>query len=95
MRPLNPKAQTAAAALALTLLVSHTVLAQAVGGDVIGASNARDAFIAFLKICALGGIGWGFFQMLTGSHRIAGLVTVAVGAAGIAKIDTVAGLFGL
>lgn len=97
MRPLTPKAQTLALACALALAASHPVLAQAIGGggDVLGATTARDAFIAFLRLCALGACGWGFFQLFTGSFRIGALITTAVGVAGVAKMDAIAGLFGL
>lgn len=95
MRPHNPKAQTVAVALAMALLMTSSAIAQGFGGDIIGATPVKDAFIAVMKILALGGIGWGFARLLSGRHSMEGLICMAAGALGIAKIDALAGLFGL
>ena len=51
--------------------------------------------IATFKVLAGIGIVWGFLRMMSGCHTIEGLVTMAVGALGIAKADTIASLLGI
>lgn len=63
--------------------------------DVIGATPVVTAFIYVLKAIALGGIAWGFIMLMSGRHSIGGLVSMAVGALGIAKAQAIASLFGL
>ncbi len=46
-------------------------------------------------IIAFGGIGWGFIRLVGGRHTMEGLVTMAAGGLGVAKVDAIAGLFGL
>jgi len=56
----NAKTQRIIIALAMALLMTSAAMAQGVGGDIIGATPVKDAFIAVCKIIAFGGIGWGF-----------------------------------
>jgi len=80
----------------MALLMTSGAIAQGVGGgDIIGATPVKDAFIAVCKIIAFGGIGWGFIRLVGGRHTMEGLVTMAAGGLGVAKVDAIAGLFGL
>ncbi len=81
------------ATLALTFVAAG--LAHAQGADPLGVSSVKDAVIATFKVLAAIGIVWGFLRMMSGRHTIEGLVTVAVGALGIAKADTIATLLGI
>ncbi len=91
-KPASP-AQVALAALALTL--GTVAMAHAQGADPLGVSSIKDAVVATFKVLAALGILWGFLRMMTGRHTIEGLVTMAVGALGIAKADTIASLLGI
>lgn len=92
----NVRTQTVIVALAMALLMTSGAIAQGVGGgDIIGATPVKDAFIAVCKIIAFGGIGWGFIRLVGGRHTMEGLVTMAAGGLGVAKVDAIAGLFGL
>ncbi len=91
----NAKTQRIIIALAMALLMTSAAMAQGVGGDIIGATPVKDAFIAVCKIIAFGGIGWGFIRLVGGRHTMEGLVTMAAGGLGVAKVDAIAGLFGL
>jgi len=92
----NTRSQTVIVALAMALLMTSGAIAQGVGGgDIIGATPVKDAFIAVCKIIAFGGIGWGFIRLVGGRHTMEGLVTMAAGGLGVAKVDAIAGLFGL
>ena len=61
----------------------------------LGVSSIKDAVVATFKVLAGIGIVWGFLRMMSGRHTIEGLVTMAVGALGIAKADTIASLLGV
>jgi len=91
----NAKTQRIIIALAMTLLMTSAAMAQGVGGDIIGATPVKDAFVAVLKIVAFGGIAWGFIRLVGGRHTMEGLVSMAAGGLGVAKVDAIAGLFGL
>ena len=80
---------------ALVLSFVATGLAHAQGADPLGVSGIKDAVIATFKVLAGIGIVWGFLRMMSGRHTIEGLVTMAVGALGIAKADTIASLLGI
>jgi len=80
-------------ALALTFVAAG--LAHAQGADPLGVSSIKDAVIATFKVLAGIGIVWGFLRMMSGRHTVEGLVTMAVGALGIAKADTIASLLGV
>jgi hypothetical protein len=86
-------ARTAFAAVVLSLAAAG--LAHAQGADPLGVSNIKDAVVATFKVLAALGIVWGFLRMMSGRHTVEGLVTVAVGALGIAKADTITSLLGL
>ena len=79
-------------ALALTFVAAGLAHAQA---DPLGVSTIKDAVIATFKVLAGIGIVWGFLRMMSGRHTVEGLVTMAVGALGIAKADTIASLLGV
>ena len=86
-------AQIALAALALTFVAAG--LAHAQSADPLGVSGIKDAVIATFKVLAGIGIVWGFLRLMSGRHTVEGLVTMAVGALGIAKADTIASLLGV
>lgn len=81
--------------LAVLAVFAVACIGPALAQDVIGAKPVSDAAIAMFKIVAVAAICFGFFRMMSGRHTIEGLVTVAVGALGIAKTDAVVALFGL
>ena len=85
-------AQAALGALALTFLVVGLAHAQA---DPLGVSSIKDAVLATFKVLGAIGILWGFLRMMTGRHTMEGMVSIGVGALGIAKADTIASLLGL
>lgn len=85
--------QAVLAAFVLTLAVAGVAHAQA--ADPLGVSGIKDAVIATFKVLAGIGIVWGFLRLMSGRHTVEGLVTMAVGALGIAKADTIAGLLGI
>lgn len=97
MLPLPPKPASMArlmfTALALTFVAAG--LAHAQGADPLGVSTVKDAVVATMKVIAAIGIVWGFLRMMSGRHTVEGLVTMAVGALGIAKADTIASLLGI
>ena len=91
----NNRYQAVLTALALTLLLTSGAIAQGVGGDIIGATPVKDAAIAVMKIVAFAGIAFGMVRLMSGRHTMEGLVTMGVGALGVAKTDSIAGLMGL
>ena len=93
--PVEPtnKVQAALAALVLTLAVVGMAHAQA--ADPLGVSGVRDAVIATFRVLAGIGVVWGFLRLMSGRNTAEGLVTLAVGALGIAKADTILSLLGL
>lgn len=93
--PVKPAstAQIALTALALTLVAVAAAHAQ--GADPLGVSNVKDAVVATFKVLAGIGIVWGFLRLMSGRHTVEGLVTMGVGALGIAKADALAGLLGI
>ena len=96
MLPPPPKSASMArlmfTALALTVVAAGLAHAQS---DPLGVSTVKDAVIATFKVLAGIGIVWGFLRMMSGRHTVEGLVTMAVGALGIAKADTIASLLGI
>ena len=91
-KPASP-ARTVLAALALTFVAAG--LAHAQGADPLGVSSVKDAVVATFKVIAIIGIVWGFLRMMSGRHTVEGLVTMGVGALGVAKADTIATLLGV
>ncbi len=91
-KPVSP-AQIALAALALTL--GTVAMAHAQGADPLGVSSIKDAVVATFKVLAALGILWGFLRMMTGRHTMEGLVSIGVGALGIAKTDAIVALLGV
>ncbi len=86
-------AQVALSALALTLCT--VAMAHAQGADPLGVSSIKDAVVATFKVLAALGILWGFLRMMTGRHTMEGLVSIGVGALGIAKTDAIVALLGV
>ena len=86
-------AQTVLTALALTFLAVG--LAHAQSADPLGVSTVKTAVVGTFKVLAGIGVVWGFMRMMSGRHTVEGLVTMAVGALGIAKADTIATLLGI
>ncbi len=80
---------------ALTLTVAVVGMAHAQGADPLGVTQVKDAVVATFKVLAAIGIVWGFLRMMGGRHTVEGLVTMAVGALGIAKADTIITLLGV
>jgi len=91
-KPTSP-AQIALTALALTL--GTVAMAHAQGADPLGVSSIKDAVVATFKVLAALGILWGFLRMMTGRHTMEGLVSIGVGALGIAKTDAIVALLGV
>ena len=93
--PVKPAgtAQIALTALALTLVTLAAAHAQS--ADPLGVSTIKDAVVATFKVLAGIGIVWGFLRLMSGRHTVEGLVTMGVGALGIAKADTLASLLGV
>ncbi len=89
----NRTVQIALTALALTIAVAGMAYAQ--GADPLGVTPVKDAVVATFKVLAAIGIVWGFLRMMGGRHTVEGLVTMAVGALGIAKADTIISLLGV
>ena len=87
------KVRVAFAAFVLTLAVVGMAHAQA--ADPLGVSGVRDAVIATFRVLAGIGVVWGFLRPMSGRNTAEGLVTLAVGALGIAKADTIVSLLGL
>ena len=92
VEPIN-KVQAALAALVLTL--AFVGMAHAQAADPLGVSGVRDAVIATFRVLAGIGVVWGFLRLMSGRNTAEGLVTLAVGALGIAKADTIVSLLGL
>ena len=91
-KPVSP-AQIALTALALTF--GTVAIAHAQGADPLGVSSIKDAVVATFKVLAALGILWGFLRMMTGRHTMEGLVSIGVGALGIAKTDAIVALLGV
>ncbi len=91
-KPTSP-AQIVLTALALTL--GTVAMAHAQGADPLGVSSIKDAVVATFKVLAALGILWGFLRMMTGRHTMEGLVSIGVGALGIAKTDAIVALLGV
>lgn len=91
-KPASP-AQIALTALALTL--GTVAMAYAQGADPLGVSTIKDAVVATFKVLAGIGIIWGFLRMMTGRHTMEGMVSIGVGALGIAKSEAIASLLGI
>jgi len=80
---------------AMTLTIAVAGMAYADGADPLGVTPVKDAVVATFKVLAAIGIVWGFLRMMGGRHTVEGLVTMAVGALGIAKADTIITLLGV
>ncbi len=91
-KPATP-VQIALTALVLTL--GTVAMAHAQGADPLGVSTIKDAVVATFKVLAGIGIVFGFLRMMTGRHTMEGLVTIAIGALGIAKADAIIALLGV
>ena len=63
--------------------------------DVIGAQQVSDDVLTSIRVIAILGIAWGFIRLMSGRHTLEGLMTVAIGAAGVGKTQAIAGLVGL
>lgn len=79
--------RTALAACAITIIAAGTALAQAVGGDPLGASTIATAVTATIKVIAGIGVVYGFLRLMTGRHTIEGLTVIGVGALGVYRAE--------
>ena len=93
-RPLT-KTEAALVACWLTIFWASSAMAQGAGADIIGATAIKDDAIVIFKVIGALGIAWGFMRLMSGRHTVEGLVTMGVGALGIAKTDAIAALMGL
>ena len=93
--PVEPVSTARAALAALVLTLAVVGLAHAQAADPLGVSTLKDAVVATFKVLAGIGVVWGFLRLMSGRHTAEGLVTMAVGALGIAKGDVIVGLLGL
>ena len=88
------KREIVAIALALTF-ISHAVLAQAAGGDILGVQQPVGWGLAAIRLIAGLGIAWGFIRLMSGRHTMEGLIVMGVGALGVGKAAAIAGAMGL
>ena len=93
--PVEPVSTIRVALAALVLTLAVVGLAHAQAADPLGVSGIKDAVIATFKVLAGIGVVWGFLRLMSGRNTAEGLVTLAVGALGIAKADTIVSLLGL
>ena len=93
--PIKPTSKTQTALMAAALTVATIAMAHAQTADPLGVSTIKDAVVATFKVLAAIGILWGFLRMMTGRHTVEGLVSIGVGALGIAKTDAIVALFGI
>ena len=93
--PVEPTNKVQAALAALVLTLAFVGMAHAQAADPLGVSGVRDAVVATFRVLAGIGVVWGFLRLMSGRNTAEGLVTLAVGALGIAKADTIAGLLGV
>ena len=93
--PVEPVSTARAALAALVLTLTVVGLAHAQAADPLGVSTLKDAVVATFKVLAGIGVVWGFLRLMSGRNTAEGLVTLAVGALGIAKADTIVSLLGL
>ena len=93
--PVEPVSKVRAALAAFVLTLAVVGMAHAQGADPLGVSGIKDAVIATFKVLAGIGVVWGFLRLMSGRNTAEGLVTLAVGALGIAKADTIVSLLGL
>jgi uncharacterized protein (UPF0261 family) len=83
--------QTITIAIALTLAIAGPALAQ----DIIGVQPAATAAVATMRAIGLAAIAFGFFRFMAGRHQIEGMVTLGIGALGVAKAPAIAAFMGL
>jgi hypothetical protein len=88
---MNETKRAIATALALSIAVTGTAVAQ----DVIGAQPVSQAAIATFKLIAAAGVGWGFLRLMSGRHTLEGLTVMGAGALGLAKTPAVVAFLGL
>jgi protein-S-isoprenylcysteine O-methyltransferase Ste14 len=93
--PTKPTSPGQIALTALVLTLGTVAMAHAQGADPLGVSSIKDAVVATFKVLAALGILWGFLRMMTGRHTMEGLVSIGVGALGIAKTDAIVALLGV
>ena len=93
--PVEPTNKVQAALAALVLTLAFVGMAHAQAADPLGVSGVRDAVVATFRVLAGIGVVWGFLRLMSGRNTAEGLVTLAVGALGIAKADTIVSLLGL
>lgn len=93
--PVEPTNKVQAALAALVLTLAFVGMAHAQAADPLGVSTVRDAVVATFRVLAGIGVVWGFLRLMSGRNTAEGLVTLAVGALGIAKADTIVSLLGL
>ena len=93
--PNKPASPAQIALTALALILGTVAMAHAQGADPLGVSTIKDAVVATFKVLAGIGIIWGFLRMMTGRHTMEGMVSIGIGALGIAKADAIASLLGI
>ena len=91
--PVPPTVRWKSLGLAAALFVAAGTPAFA--QDVIGVQPVSAAVITVFQVIGIMAVGWGFLRLIGGRHTVEGLVTVAIGALGIAKTQAIATFLGL
>ena len=83
--------------IVVVLTMSGVALLDKSGWAPLGVEETHPMLIAGVGLAVLLvlPIVWGFLRLMSGRHTVEGLVTMAVGALGIAKADTIASLLGV